>query len=175
MTVRGSYASTGGQEPRAMSGFCSHTGPEGAMTHARPVPPADTVALDRAVCLRLLDSGIVGRILYTAGALPAAHPVLYALRDEEVVFRTSDRDILRTAIGNEVVAFEIDDLEPGSCIGWTVLAVGRAHLLGYADRLTDLASCLPRPWAGERSVGIVAVTTRLLSGRRLVAPDPGGA
>ena len=129
-------------------------------------------ALARAECLRLLGCGVIGRILYTAGALPAAQPVRYALRAEEILFRTADGGILRAATGNEVVAFEVDDVDAAAGTGWTVLAVGRAHRLGDADRRTDQVRCLPHPWAAERSTDIIAVPTRLLTGRRLVAVDP---
>ena len=47
-------------------------------------------ALTRAECRPLLGCGVIGRILYTTGALPAAQPVRYALRAGEIIFRTAD-------------------------------------------------------------------------------------
>lgn len=37
------------------------------------------VSLDRTECLRLLSHGVIGRVIYTAEAMPAARPVNYAL------------------------------------------------------------------------------------------------
>src|SRR6478609_12113097 len=46
--------------------------------------------IDRAVCLELLGTGEIGRVVYTEGAMPAAHPVNYLLDGEEVVFRIGE-------------------------------------------------------------------------------------
>ena len=45
--------------------------------------------LDRGECLRLLGKSTVGRVVFTEGALPAAHPLTYLIDDEEVILRTA--------------------------------------------------------------------------------------
>ena len=45
--------------------------------------------LSRAECLALLRDSLVGRVVVTDRALPAAFPVNFALLGEDVVFRTT--------------------------------------------------------------------------------------
>ena len=139
-----------------------------------PVPADDadqTVALDRAECLRLLGSGVLGRVVHTAGALPAVHPVSYALCGQEITFRTAQGSILRAAMLRQVLAFEVDDVDPTTRTGWSVLAIGKAHRVTDTDRLTALATRLPAPWASGRPTHTIALPTRLLTGRRLGPVD----
>ncbi len=46
--------------------------------------------LGRDECLRLLAGGVVGRVVFTEAALPAAHPVTYLLDGDEIVFCTAN-------------------------------------------------------------------------------------
>ena len=146
----------------------------------RAVPDewAELVVLDRADCLRLLRRGVIGRVVYTAGALPAAQPVGYAVRGEEIIFRTGEDSLLRAAAGNEVVAVEVDDgdshgdLDGDIQMRWSVLAIGKAYRVIDADRLAELAAVVPRAWAPGPTVCTVAVPARLLTGRRVGRIDP---
>jgi len=51
----------------------------------RATAAAELVELDRGECLRLLGKSTVGRVVFTEGALPAAHPVTYLLDDEDLL------------------------------------------------------------------------------------------
>ena len=68
----------------------------------------ELVDVQREECLALLAEGVVGRMVYTEGAMPAAHPVTYCLDGDEVVFRTGDGSKLAAAARHHVVGFEID-------------------------------------------------------------------
>jgi hypothetical protein len=125
------------------------------------------VPLDRAECLRLLVQGVLGRVVYTAGALPAVHPVSYALCGQDIIFRTGQSSILRAAMRRQVLAFEVDDVNPNTHTGWSVLAIGKAQWVTDADRLADLAARLPPPWGAGRAAHTIALPTRLLTGCRL--------
>lgn len=48
------------------------------MTRMEPRGLRGMVSLDRTECLRLLSHGVIGRVIYTAEAMPAARPVNYA-------------------------------------------------------------------------------------------------
>ena len=69
--------------------------------------------LDRADCLRRLAQAGVGRVSTTVGALPTIFPVNYALLDDDIVFRTDAGTNLAAAVLDAVIAFEIDDIDPG--------------------------------------------------------------
>jgi uncharacterized protein len=104
---------------------------------AEPVRASiELVELDRAACLRLLADGQVGRIVFTEGALPAAQPVSYLLDGDEIIFRTADGSKLATTTRDAVVAFQVDQIDPASRSGWSVLGVGQAYEVTDPDRLT---------------------------------------
>ena len=63
----------------------------------------------------------------TVGALPAVLPINFRLVDDRIVFRTSGGAKLDAATRNAVVAFEVDDMEPLSHTGWSVMVTGMAR------------------------------------------------
>ncbi|MEV4538757.1 pyridoxamine 5'-phosphate oxidase family protein [Asanoa sp. NPDC049518] len=131
--------------------------------------------LSRAECLRLIATGSVGRVVFTDGALPAAHPVTYLLDGEEVVFRTGGGGKLAAATVRNVVAFQVDDLRVGARAGWSVLGVGEAYEVVDAVRLGSLVPRMPRPWSESAVDGhTIAIPLRRLTGRRLGGITPAG-
>ena len=131
----------------------------------------DLHTLDRAECLRLLGQGVIGRVVYTAGAMPAAQPVNYAMDGDEIIFRTEGGTKMELAVTNAVVAFEIDEIDVATRAGWSVLAVGEAYQVTNPDRLGVLQQRLAPPWAAGRSVYTIAIPTTRLTGRRLQSTD----
>src|SRR3954452_21351553 len=81
--------------------------------------------LDREECLRLLAKGVLGRVIFTNAALPAAQPILYLLDGEEILFCVTAGSKLATAARQAVVAFEADDIDPDTHTGWSILGVGQ--------------------------------------------------
>jgi para-nitrobenzyl esterase len=125
--------------------------------------------LHRADCLRLLVRGSIGRVVFTEGALPAAHPVTYLLDGEEIVFRTADGGKLAAATLRRVVAFQVDEIDVEATSGWSVLGVGEAYEVTDPRRLADLAERMPAPRVRNRDGRIVAIPLQRLTGRRLSA------
>jgi uncharacterized protein len=130
--------------------------------------PAELVELDRDECLRLLAKHAVGRVVFTDAALPAAQPVNYLLDDEEIVFRTGAGSKLAAATRHAVVAFEVDEIDPLTQTGWSVLGVGEAYEVLDPARLTELAERMPAPWAAGRMDHTISIPMQRLTGRRLV-------
>jgi uncharacterized protein len=128
---------------------------------------AEPSELRREECLRLLAGTVVGRIVFTEAALPAAHPVAYLLDGEEVVFCTAGGGKLAAATLNRVVAFEVDEIDVPSRTGWSVLGVGQAYEVTEPVRLGALADRLPTPWVPGCGGHTVAVPLQRLTGRRL--------
>jgi nitroimidazol reductase NimA-like FMN-containing flavoprotein (pyridoxamine 5'-phosphate oxidase superfamily) len=133
--------------------------------------------LDRALCLRLLARKMIGRVVFTDSALPAAQPVTYLLDGEEVVFRTGGGSKLAAATLGAVVAFQVDEIDTDTRTGWTVLGVGEAYEVLVPARLTELAERMSPAEAPNSTAHTIAVPLRQLSGRRLAPapPDPAGA
>ncbi|MHA6794282.1 pyridoxamine 5'-phosphate oxidase family protein [Pseudonocardia bannensis] len=134
---------------------------------------AELVELDRGTCLRLLAHGVVGRVVFTDAALPAAQPVNYVLDGEEILFRTAGGTKLAAVARRAVVAFQADAIDPGAHIGWSVLGIGEAYEVTDTDRLADLAARLPAPWAPGRTAHTIAIPLSKLTGRRLCLADAG--
>ena len=125
--------------------------------------------LRREECLGLLARGVVGRVVFTEGALPAALPVAYLLDGGDVVFRTAGGGTLAVATLNRVVAFQADEIDPLRRTGWSVLAVGEAYEVTDPRRLADLDDRMPESWAANRDGRTVAIPLQRLTGRRLRA------
>ena len=132
------------------------------MTGAPGPPPAE--ALDEAECRRLLEGKRLGRLVLTSGALPAVIPVVYALDAEHIVVRVSPAWHLRTSLQGAVVAFEVDELDPATSAGWSIVAVGVAQELA-ADHPGR-----PADGGGDQIVGILPTA---LSGHRVTLGAPG--
>jgi nitroimidazol reductase NimA-like FMN-containing flavoprotein (pyridoxamine 5'-phosphate oxidase superfamily) len=130
---------------------------------------SELTELRREKCLELLTRAVVGRVVFTDGALPAAHPVTYLLDGDEVVFRTAGGGKLAAATLNHVVAFQADEFDPLRRTGWSVLAVGEAYEVTDPRRLADLADRMPEPWAASQDGHTVAIPLQRLTGRRLCA------
>jgi nitroimidazol reductase NimA-like FMN-containing flavoprotein (pyridoxamine 5'-phosphate oxidase superfamily) len=128
---------------------------------------AESVELSRGECLELLATGVIGRVVVTDGALPAAHPVAYVLDDEEVVFRTASSSKLAAAARHKVVAFEVDQIDVGTRTGWSVLGVGQAEEVVDPGRLAVLAGRPADPWVPPAGAHVLAIPLQRLSGRRL--------
>ena len=126
------------------------------------------VELDRPECMRLLAGQEVGRVVYTEAALPAVTVVTYALLGSSIVFRTSAESRLARRVPGSVVAFEVDDLDPVSRTGWTVVATGPAYLVTEPSMLARLDALLLVPWAtGDRRT-YIRISPGLMTGRRIV-------
>jgi nitroimidazol reductase NimA-like FMN-containing flavoprotein (pyridoxamine 5'-phosphate oxidase superfamily) len=122
--------------------------------------------LDRDTCLQLLRGATVGRVAVTANALPSVLPVNFLVIDDQVVFRTAAGSKLEAATQHSVVAFEVDDFDPVSHTGWSVVVTGVARPLkdDEIDATTKLH--IPR-WAPGNDGHVVAISTERITGRRI--------
>ena len=124
--------------------------------------------LTRDDCLRLLALSRVGRVVVTDRALPAAFPVNFALLDGDVVFLTTSGSKLDAAESENVVAFEVDDIDPVSQSGWSVLVQGLARVIVDPGELAAAEALRLQSWAPSADRRFVRVRTELVSGRRLL-------
>lgn len=129
--------------------------------------------LDEEECLALLAGGRVGRVAVSIGALPAIFPVNFCLVGGSVVFRTGAGTKLAAATDHAVVAFEVDQVDPATRGGWSVLAIGMASRVEDPEELAELRDLQLAPWAGGRRDHYVRIAVEMVSGRR-IGPDPDG-
>ena len=116
-------------------------------------------------CRELLASRAVGRVGLTINGFPAILPVNYRTVGNQVVFATGPGMKLSAAWANDVVAFEVDDVDERSRTGWSVLVIGTASELDAPTR--QLCAAMD-PWAGGTRGHLVSVPIELISGRRIL-------
>jgi nitroimidazol reductase NimA-like FMN-containing flavoprotein (pyridoxamine 5'-phosphate oxidase superfamily) len=124
--------------------------------------------LDRDECLKLLSTARLGRVGITSGALPVILPVNFRLLGDTIVFRTGRGTKLDAATRGAVVAFEADTMDPLDHTGWSVMVTGVAHQVTDPDELEAVHPEKIARWAPTGDGCVVAISTELVSGRRLV-------
>lgn len=123
--------------------------------------------LDRAQCLELLGQASFGRVGLTSGALPTVLPVNYCLVGEEILIRTGTGTKLDAALQGTVVAFEIDDIDPVYHSGWSVVVTGVTRRVADPAQVEAAARLPVARWAPLGDEHLVAISTEIVSGRRL--------
>jgi hypothetical protein len=124
----------------------------------------ETVELTRAECLRLLGEETVGRVVFTAAAMPAAEPVDYILHSGELIFQVPLKGPLATATRNAVVGFQVDDIDPTTHAGWSVTGIGQTYEVTDMGRRGALASNAPG-W--DPDMLAIALPLQQLSGHQI--------
>jgi len=127
--------------------------------------------LERAECEQLLATQAVGRVGVN-GARPGVFPVLFAMLDGDVVFRTAPGEKLIAAALNRELVFEVDAFDTGMRVGWSVNVLGPAEEIEDPAERARAEALHLEPWAGgdvrDRYVRIRAVE---VTGRRVNANE----
>ena len=136
-----------------------------------------SVSLDPVECRDLLAGGVVGRVAMATPVGPRIVPVSYSLHGDAIVFRTAPYSELSTYGWDTDLAFEVDDLDYDTQQGWSVVAVGRAHVVSDHDEVQRIRrEWEPEPWAAGTRNLYVALAWRAAhrspAGR---PPAPGAA
>lgn len=124
--------------------------------------------IDAEQCQALLRTQRVGRVGVCSGRA-GVFPVLYALLDDDVVFRTAPGEKLIAAALHREVVFEIDEFDVATRSGWSVNVLGNAEEIVRDDELVRANALGLDPWAGEIRDRYVRIRTTELSGRRIMA------
>ncbi len=130
------------------------------------------VALDDVECRRLLATPDFGRLVFTSDALPVVQPVRFGVRDGQVLIPTHAGGRLARAVRGAVVAFQVDCLDALTGAGWTVTAVGPAHVLTDPDDIAAASLLGLQTWIPTAPYSYVAVQIGILRGYRVLpVPD----
>ena len=124
--------------------------------------------LSRDACLRLLATATLGRVGVSSGALPSVLPVNFRFDGRQILIRTGVGTKLDAAVDNAVVAFEVDEIDPVAHTGWSVLVTGVARELTDARELARAQVPPLARWAPGGEDRVIAISTELVSGRRIV-------
>ncbi|WP_406016438.1 pyridoxamine 5'-phosphate oxidase family protein [Streptomyces sp. NBC_00984] len=148
--------------------------PEAApFSDAAAAGPRRTVELTGTQALSLLGGASLGRIVFTQRALPAIRPVNHLLDHGQIVILThQDSDLFAQARDHGdrgvVVAYQADDIDPLTHLGWSVVATGYCRPVADPDALSRYHRLL-RPWPGPVMNCAVRIRPHLVTGIRLVA------
>ena len=124
--------------------------------------------LGRGACLRLLASATLGRVGVSSGALPSVVPVNFRFDGRQILIRTGVGTKLDAAVANAVVAFEVDEFDPVAHTGWSVMVTGVARELTDPGELAAARTPPLARWAPGSNHRVIAISTELVSGRRIV-------
>jgi nitroimidazol reductase NimA-like FMN-containing flavoprotein (pyridoxamine 5'-phosphate oxidase superfamily) len=125
--------------------------------------------LGRDECLRLVAFATLGRIGFTSGALPTVLPINFHLDGDRILVRTGRGSKLDAALRNAVVAFEVDDFDPIYHSGWSVAITGIATEITDPTELDQARQQPVARWAPGGEQAVIAISTELVSGRRITA------
>lgn len=139
--------------------------------HAGQLDEIGVEILDRAECLRLLGSVPIGRISFTANALPAIQPVNFVVHEDHVVIRTRPGSKLDMAVRKTVVAFEADEYDRLGESGWNVTVVGTSDVVADPASIVAFNDLPLRSWAPGVREHFVTISMTIVSGRRIVNAD----
>jgi nitroimidazol reductase NimA-like FMN-containing flavoprotein (pyridoxamine 5'-phosphate oxidase superfamily) len=121
--------------------------------------------LTRAESVELLDQLEVGRVVFTASALPAVVPVCYLRDGDSVLLATAADARLARAANSGLLAFEVDTVDPRTRTGWSVIVMGVAEVVQDPDERNRVGTI---PWAEGRDDMLIRIPLTRVTGRLLV-------
>ncbi len=115
-------------------------------------------------CRRLLGDATVGRVGWVSSRGIQVLPVNYGVHGSSIVLQVAADSLLAELVQPVDVAFQVDDLDPATATGWSVLVQGATRPFGG-----EAALVVPRPWPpGDRLLG-VEIVAHTYSGRSVSA------
>jgi hypothetical protein len=128
-----------------------------------------SVVLDEDECRHLLElagsSRAAGHLAINREGSPYLLPVNFSLCDQEILVRLGPGYAANHLDGSHVT-FEVDDSEPYSKKGWSVVVEGIARLMTY-DEVARLGRNLPEPVVMEPGVRVFSIRPEKISGRSI--------
>jgi len=114
-----------------------------------------------------LESSDLARIAWTTSSGPEILPVNFVTYDGSVWLRTTAHSSMADQIDESPVAIEIDDIDPTTHVGWSIVVRGRAEAIYHEADVPAQVSSL-RPWAGGHRPLWIRVAAASVTGKRLV-------
>jgi hypothetical protein len=124
-------------------------------------------------CMSLLGSISLGRIVFTARALPAIRPVCHLVDGDYVIIRTDRNAAIVSELradASAVVAYEADTIDMTEHLGWSVIVVGVARRVIDPDEAATYRRAL-RSWLSGAKDQVIAIHADMVTGFRLVTDN----
>ena len=148
-----------------------------SLRHQPAAPGRELVELSREQCLARLGRGHVGRLAVAgSGEVPVIRPISYHFdeRSQSVVFRTREGTKLAALRRSTQAAFEIDEIDPASRRGWSVIVTGVTEEVTDTSELGRLGGIAFEPWAAGADGRWIRIRARTVSGRDIRTTEPEG-
>ena len=126
--------------------------------------------LTREEVFRRLDSVQLGRVIFTRHAMPAVRPVNHLLDGEHVIIRSHEGSAIVTATTADrgtVVAYEADEIDPVSHLGWSVIVTGFARLVDDPVTAARYMQVL-HPWVTGEMGHVIRIEPGIVTGFELI-------
>ena len=125
------------------------------------------LALSRKESVELLSRSHVGRVVFTDRALPAVAAVPFAYHRDCLVLHTFGDDRLASAVArSNILAFEIDDFDPTTRTGWSVVVQGEPAVATDVEERADIERVLGA-WAPGHDDVCIRLPLTIVTGRRI--------
>ncbi|MGZ4297536.1 MAG: pyridoxamine 5'-phosphate oxidase family protein [Solirubrobacteraceae bacterium] len=132
--------------------------------------------LGRDECLRLLGAASVGRVVVLTGVghTPVIRPVNYVFDEvsQSVVFRATPGTKLITLLRAARAWFEVDEIDPVSRSGWSVIISGVAEPVTQRHEISRLERLALHSWIAGPDSRWIRIRARVVSGRRVQGSVP---
>jgi len=122
--------------------------------------------LENEEALHRLGTVPFGRVVFSQNAMPAIRPVNHFLDRGAVIIRTHLGSMLLRSVG-VIVAYEADEIDPHTRLGWSVIITGRARLVLEADEARRYEEML-RPWIDGPMNQLIRIRPGMITGFELV-------
>ena len=134
-------------------------------SHPDPYTTTGTELTD-VECWEILRGSTVGRLAVSILNKPDIFPVNYGVDGETIVVNTAPGTKLAAAVSDEMVAFEVDRIDPERRRGVSVVVRGPAVEVETLEELMHVED-LVEPWDPSDKRHFLRITPHELSGRRI--------
>lgn len=117
--------------------------------------------------LRLLESVSLGRIAFTANAMPEIRPVNHIVDGGDIIIRSHVGAAILSTHG-QIVSYEADTLDPDSHLGWSVIVLGRAQVV-QDPAAVERYSRMVEPWVDRQMDYLVRIRPQTITGYEVLA------
>jgi nitroimidazol reductase NimA-like FMN-containing flavoprotein (pyridoxamine 5'-phosphate oxidase superfamily) len=142
---------------------------EDHMDRTAPVQRTWLEEIRTSECIDRLESSWLGRLGVIVDGHPEIFPVnhVYDRPTSTIVFPSNSRTKLASALGEGLVAFEVDGVETDELVGWSVLVVGSTVEETQPQAIAQAMALRRATWAVSPTTRWVRIHPSKITGRRI--------
>lgn len=123
-------------------------------------------------CLLLLGTISLGRVVFTARAMPAVRLVSHLVVGDRLIVRADSGAAITSVVrAGTVVAYQADTIDPAERLGWSTTVLGLAHQVTDRSMAAAFRQALNH-WGGDADDQVLSIKPEVMTGFRLVPAPP---